>query len=130
MKSLGYLLLASSVVLTSSCSGATGPEISGMCAAAVKLEGSLYFSAKPTSEPPAGVDRSAPYARVSVYDPTCNDTVRPGEIPDWSMEDGESNFLPVGTPLYRIHGHPFSERLAAPRDDAWFLLAPPGADGN
>lgn len=40
MKRMAYVLLAASVAVTSSCSGATDPEISGACAAAVKLEGS------------------------------------------------------------------------------------------
>lgn len=59
-----------------------------------------------------------------------NDTIGLDEESDWSMEDGESNFLPVGTPLYRIDGVPARERLAARSGDEWFLLAPPGGDGD
>lgn len=116
------VMLAFAIVVAIGCnSTATEAEA---CAAAVMLEGVLYYSEAPQASPPAGVDLREPFTEVTLFDPSCDDTINsPGSGAEFSMENGESNFLRRGTAVYRIDGSSASERLAAQSDAGWVVLA-------
>lgn len=104
------------------CSTPAEPEHPAMCAAVVQVQGILYTAASPQAAPPTGLDQSEPFATVTLHDPTCDDALSTNESAEFSMQDGESNFLPVGTPLYAIDGYPATDRLATETQDGWVLL--------
>jgi hypothetical protein len=107
------------------CDSLTGPHESGSCIAVVLLEGRYYVSMG-TTEGATDFTPGTLYATVSRYR-ECQDNFAVDENgtidnPPVPLGDGESNFLPVGTPLHRVDGYPPTERLAADTEYGWQLV--------
>lgn len=98
--------------------------VEGECALLVQIDGRSYELADPATHPvPGDFDPGEPYATVTRHDPDCVDVAVNGEIPDASLEDGASTFLPEGTPLYAMDGLAPTERLAVRWNDDWVSVA-------
>lgn len=114
-------------VLAVACADAAGPEGPGdtaMCVGAVRVSGTSYSWLSHDSGLPEGSQFDQVYATVQAYT-GCNDVVIAPDTPDPGdniLDDGESNFLPAGTDLYVIPGHPPSERLAAWFEGMWIVV--------
>lgn len=118
---LGLAVVAGAVA----CDSLTGPHESASCIAVVFLEDRYYVSMG-TAGGAAGFTPGALYATVSRYR-ECQDNFAVDENgnvdnPPVPLGDGESNFLPAGTPLHRVGGYPPTERLAADTEYGWRLL--------
>ena len=108
-------------VLATACSEAVGPEVSGACVAALRIDGVMYsLSSEPLpSGAPAPTRPVAEVARQVDCQDTPGEQIRP-------FEDGDSNHLPAGTKLYEVGGYSTSERLAARPGFAWLVFAAGG----
>lgn len=118
--------LAALAAVTAACDLLTPPAVAGDCIAVVYLDG-RYFVAMGTAESATDFSPGALYATVTRYR-ECQDTVtidESGAVEESiePLEDGESNFLPEGTPLHRVDGYPPTERLAADTEYGWELVA-------
>lgn len=117
--------LALAVALAGCGDGATDPDLFGMCAAVVQIQGVLYTPAANVNVP-EGYEAAERWGVVEVHDPECNDTVDAsedgGDQGSFTIEDGESNFLPVGTELFTIPGFAPETRLAVRKDGEWIVV--------
>lgn len=102
------------------CGSSTVLESDAACITGVFIDG-VFF--RPTEEllDPADVTAEV-YLDVARYDPECRDQGE--QAPD--PVNGESNFLPVGTPIHIVEGSAPDERLSYfdDRDQAWRALVP------
>lgn len=104
------------------CSEVVAPA--PLCANLVNVEGVVYTAAGgPLSS--AAVLSSEAFAEVTARR-ECVD-VNPKEGDNAALEPGESNFLPEGTTVHRVHGFNAEERLAyrlGTEEDKWQILVP------
>jgi hypothetical protein len=96
----------------------------------VRIEDRVYSPAGPL-EPESA--QGPEYAEVLRY-VDCSDGVWLGvgaDASDWCpLENGDSNFLPAGTPLYRVEGMPPEEGLTVDTDNDRVLLRPVETEGS
>jgi hypothetical protein len=108
------------VVILAACGNPSGPDAHGDCDLVVRIEGVLY-ALQADEQVSAGFTPGAPYASVAGRK-DCTDFVADGQPVSGVLADGESTFLPAGTPLYPATGFEVTDRLVAQWNGDWVFV--------
>lgn len=113
------------VIVVAACGNPSGPGAQGDCDLVVRVEGVLYaYHAE--EQVPVGFSPDVPYASVAGTK-DCVDLVENGQpvthvLAAHVLADGESTFLPAGTPLYPAADFDVTDRLVVQWNGEWVFV--------
>ena len=105
------------------CLEPTATNADGSCVASVRVHGTLYRFLGTVEPVPADFAPETPYAVVTAYRECVDVIVYAANQPtdEGGLQDGESNYLAAGTPLYAVPGVDPQRRLVVRGEDGSWL---------